>query len=93
MAEQAKNQYAPDYAVAPSEVLQDHLEFQGMTQEELSTRLGLSKKTINEIIKGKAPIQPGTALKLEKAVGRSACFWNNLERIYREKITQIDERD
>ena len=92
MVEQLTNQYTPNYAVAPGEVLQDHLDFYGMSQTELASRLGLSKKTVNEIIKGKAPIQPDTAVNLEKVFKRPAHFWANLERIYQERLARLNEQ-
>jgi HTH-type transcriptional regulator/antitoxin HigA len=93
MAEQVLNQYEPDYAVSPGEVLEDYLDSFGMTQAELATRLGFSKKTINEIIKGKAPIVPDTALKLERVFSRPAHFWNNLEQRYQEDRARLIEQE
>ncbi|MBF0475371.1 MAG: HigA family addiction module antidote protein [Deltaproteobacteria bacterium] len=61
-----------------------HLEAYCITQAELATRTGLTKKTINEIVRGKSPITPDTALKLERTLGRPAHFWSNLERQYQE---------
>lgn len=91
MVDTSSNQYAPDYLVLPGEVLEDYLNAYGMTQAELATRTGLTKKTINGIIKGKAPITSETALKLERSLGRPAHFWNNLERQYQEDRTRIEE--
>ena len=47
------NEYIPDYLVTPGEVLEDYLEHAGFTQASFADRTGLSKKTINEIIKAK----------------------------------------
>lgn len=80
MADTTSNQYVPDYLVSPGEILAEYLEAYGMTQTELADRTGLTKKTINEIIRGKSPITPETALKLERSLGRPAHFWNNLGR-------------
>ncbi|MBE0645512.1 MAG: HigA family addiction module antidote protein [Bacteroidetes bacterium] len=91
MAESNTKAYLPDYVVMPGEVLEDHIESIGMTQVELAERTGLAKKTINEIIKGKAAITPETALKLERSLGRPAHFWNNMERQYREDIVRLAE--
>lgn len=91
MAESISNQYIPDILVTPGEVLEDYLDSFDMTQAELAARTGLTKKTINGIIKGKAPITPETALKLERSLGRPAHFWNNLERQYQEDLTRISE--
>jgi HTH-type transcriptional regulator / antitoxin HigA len=86
------NKFLPDYLVAPGEVLAEYLEDLGMTQAELADRTGLTKKTINEIIKAKAPITPETALKLERTLGRPAHFWSNLERHYQDDLTRLAEQ-
>ena len=91
MADAMLNEYVPDYLVTPGEVLEEYLEAYGMTQAELAARTGLAKKTINEIIKGKSPITPETALKLERALSRPARFWNNLERQFQEDRTRLAE--
>lgn len=87
-----KNQYVPDYLVAPGEVLDDYIDSLGMTQAELSDRTGLTKKTINEIIKGKAPITPETSYKLERTLGRPAHFWNNLEIQFQEDKIRLSKK-
>ncbi len=91
MADTMLNQYVPDYLVPPGEVLEEYLEAYSMTQTELSARTGLTKKTINEIIKGKSPITSETALKLERSLGRPAHFWNNLERQFQEDRSRFAE--
>lgn len=57
-----------------------------MTQLDLANKTGINKKTINEIIKGKAPITTSTALKLEYVFNIPSSFWNNLESSYRESL-------
>ena len=57
-----------------------------MTQLDLANKTGINKKTINEIINGKAPITTSTALKLEYVFNIPASFWNNLESNYRESL-------
>ena len=74
--------FAPDYISPPGETLEDVLDDRGMTQAELAERTGLSRKTVNEIIKGKAPITPETALHLEHVFGIPARFWNAREHQY-----------
>ena len=83
------NQYLPDYIVRPGEVLEEYLENLSMTQAELATRTGLTRKTINKIIKGKSPITHETALKFERTLGRPAHFWNNLEQQFQEAKSSI----
>ena len=79
----------PDYAVIPGKTVRDSLEVLRMSQTELARRMSRPLKTINEIIKGKAAITADTAIQLEKVLGPSATFWNNLERQYRETIARI----
>lgn len=78
------NRYKPNIAIPPGETLKEVLESQNMTQKEFAERVELSKKTVNQIIKGIAPITPETALKFESVFGIPASFWNNLERNYQE---------
>jgi HTH-type transcriptional regulator/antitoxin HigA len=86
------SEFKPDYAVPPGDILLEYLENIGMTQAELADRMGMTPKTVNEIIKGKAPITPETALKLERVFGRPAHFWNNLEQHYQEDRARIGEQ-
>ena len=86
MSNVIQNQYTPDYVSPPGETLQEILEEQGMTQAELAERTGRPKKTINEIINGKAAITPETALQLERVLNIPASFWNNREQQYREAL-------
>lgn len=86
-------QYSPDYAVAPGETLLEVLERLGMSQAKLAERIGRPKKTINEIIKGKAAITPETALQFERAFRIPASFWNNLQRNYDAAVARSEERE
>lgn len=79
----AGNEYAPDEVTPPGETLLDVLEERGMTQADLAERTGRPRKTINEIVKGRAAITPETAFHLERALGIPASFWNNRESAYR----------
>ena len=60
-----------------------------MTQKELATRTSLPPKTINQIIQGKNPLTPETAIKLSAVFGMSVSFWINLERNYQEACTRL----
>ena len=86
------NEYTPDYIVTPGEVLEDYLEHAGLTQASLAERTGLSKKTINEIIKAKSAITAETALLFERTLHRPAHFWSNLERQYQEDKVRLADR-
>lgn len=88
-----RGQFSPDYAVPPGATLQEKLEFLGMTQAELAERMGRPKKTINEIIKGKAAITPETAVQLERVLNVPARIWIALEQNYRAALVRKQELD
>ena len=77
----------------PGDTLAEHIEYTGMTQAELAERMGRPKKTINEIIQGKAQITPETALQLERVVGIPADFWVEREKRYRLRLAEIDDAE
>jgi len=62
----ARDPFEPDSAVAPGETLLENIESPSMSQAELAVRAGLSAKTVNQIVQGKAPITPETAIRLER---------------------------
>ena len=75
--------YEPDYAVSPGEVLGEHLEARDLSQAEFARRCGRSPKLISEIIAGKAPVEPRTALQFERVLGMDAGIWLGIESDYR----------
>lgn len=93
MASTVRNEYVPDVVSPPGETLQDVLDERDLSQADLADRTGRTKKTINEMIKGKAPITPETALQLEKVLGIPATFWNNREMAYRAYLARKAESD
>ena len=88
-----RNEYNPDFVSPPGDSLSEMLEYRGMSQAELAIRMGRPKKTINEIIHGKAAITPETAIQLEKVLQVPARFWNNREKLYRESLAQQREQE
>ena len=92
MSRSIQNEYLPDYVSPPGETLLETIEALGMPQAQLAERTGRSKKMINEIIKGKAPITPRMAIELERVTGVATSFWNNRERNYREFIAKQEEQ-
>ena len=76
------NTYNPDYAVPPGWLLEEHLEVARISHAEFARRCGRSAKLISEIIAGKAPVEPKTALQFEKVLGVSARIWLGIETDY-----------
>ncbi len=74
--------YNPDYAVPPGWVLEEHLAARGFSQAEFARLCGRSPKLISEIISGKAPIEPRTALEFERVLGMDAGIWLGIDSDY-----------
>lgn len=93
MATKTKHGFMPDSATPPGEMLLEVLQDKGMTQQELALRTGMAAKTINEIVKGKAPITADTAVKLESVFGVKASFWLRFEMNYQEDLARIRAKE
>lgn len=91
MSKVSKTAYNPDYVSPPGETLQEALDMRGLSQAELAERTGRPKKTINEIVQGKAAITPETAMQFELVLGVPATFWLNRESKYRAWLARQDE--
>lgn len=76
-------------AIPPGATIREQLENRGMTQKEFALRMGLSEKHISHLINGQVELTQDVALRLESVLGVPASFWNNLESIYREKLTRV----
>ena len=77
----------------PGDTIQETIEMLGMSQAELSERIGRPKEKINDVIKGREPISTETAFRLEKALGIPASFWINREKEYRKRKYEIDQQE
>lgn len=71
-----------DAPIHPGEHLKDTLEALQLSQTQLAIRIGLSRKVVNAILNGKAPLTPATAILLERVLGMPAHIWNNLQQNY-----------
>lgn len=91
MTEKTANEYTPEVVSPPGETLAEVLDDRSMTQAELAQRMGRPKKTINEIVNGKAELTPETAIQLESVLGIPAAFWNNFESNYRGYLARVAE--
>ncbi len=59
-----------------------YIEPAGLTITETAKALGITRSALSEIIHGKRGITPKTAIKLEKAFGRSASSWLSCQAKY-----------
>ena len=84
-------EFSPDYIPPPGETVADLLEEHEMTQTELASRLGVSLKHLNQIVKGGASISAELALGLERVFSVSADFWLTREAIFRAHEARLEE--
>ena len=83
----------------PGEMLrEDFMSDYGLTVASLAKGLGISRQTVNEVLREKRSITPAMALKLSKLFGNSPEFWLNAQRAvdlweanrrYQEQIRRI----
>ncbi|MCP4656717.1 MAG: HigA family addiction module antidote protein [bacterium] len=85
--------FKPDWVSAPGETIEDLLEERGWTQAEFADRTGFTRKHVNDLVKGRASITPGAALRLEAVLGSAADFWLTREAHYREALERRRSRE
>jgi antitoxin HigA-1 len=66
--------------VHPGEVISDVLEDIGMSQTSFAEVLGVSRRTVNEIVQGRRPITVDMAIRIGKALGNGPQLWLNLQQ-------------
>ena len=65
----------------PGEMLRaDFLPDYGLTVTGLAEAVGVSRQSINELLRGRRAVSPGMALRLSRLFGNSAEFWINAQR-------------
>jgi len=87
-----RNEFIPDYAVSPGEILEEELESRNLSRSALAELTGLAGETIDQMINGRAPITADIALKLESVFSLPAHFWSNLEQHYQKTKTRLGEQ-
>ena len=65
----------------PGDMLrEDFLPDYGLTVSSLAKALGVSRQSINELLRGRRAVSPEMALRLARLFGNSADFWLNAQR-------------
>ena len=80
-----------NYAVAPGEFLAEWLDDNSMTQQHAADRLGTSRKNVNEIVNGRAPVTPETAVRLARLTGIPVGSWIRFEAMYRADLARLHD--
>jgi len=67
--------------VSVGEILTDEfMQPMGLTQGALATAMGVPRKHVNELCKGRRAVTAATALILARVFGNSPEFWLNVQR-------------
>jgi HTH-type transcriptional regulator/antitoxin HigA len=77
----------PSLVAHPGESVEEAIEERGWTQAELATRLGVTKKAVNDLVKGRVDISGDMATGLGMVLGPNADFWTRLQAQY-DKIVR-----
>ncbi len=65
----------------PGEMLrEDFLPDYGLTVSSFAKALGVSRQTVNELLRGRRAVSPEMALRLSRLFGNSPEFWLNAQR-------------
>ncbi len=75
-------------AIPPGETVLEGMEHHGMTRNQLAEKIGLSSKTLNELIEGNMPITQDIAEKLENVLSIPAYMLVRLEERYRRTLAR-----
>jgi addiction module HigA family antidote len=65
---------------SPGEILdEEFLGPAGLTQGELAERMGVPRRRVNEIVRGRRTVTPDTAIRLAKVFKTTPEYWLNLQ--------------
>lgn len=87
-----ENQFHPDIAFHPGEVLREKLQEIGMTSNEFAERTKMPERTINAVIKGTSSITPDMAVFFERVTKIPAYFWLDMQQSYDEFIAHKERK-
>ena len=82
MKEKVANNMVSSMLIHPGEMIKDEIIARGLTQKDLTQKMGVSYTVFNEILNGKRPVTTEYALLLEAALGTDANIWLGLQADY-----------
>jgi addiction module HigA family antidote len=71
----------------------DYLEPMGLTQRDLVEAIHVPYQRVNELVRGKRGVTPGTALRLARFLGTPAEYWMSLQARWDLYQTEQDQED
>ena len=85
------NNLTPYEPIHPGEIIKDEIEYRGISQRELSSKIGVSYTQVNEILNGKRAINTDFALRIEAALGIDANIFINMQTRYNMQVARQDK--
>lgn len=82
MRKRLETNHIPPVAMHPGELLRNEIKERGLTQIELSEKLGISQPFLNGLLREKKKISIELALKLEEILNIEAEFWVKMQRLF-----------
>lgn len=80
--------------IHPGEILlEDFMKPMGISARQLAADIDVPPSRISELVNGKRPITPDTALRLGLFFNMEPRFWQNLQSEYDMRITIRTQRD
>ena len=80
------------YPTHPGDILKEELEARKISQRSFAKQVGMSYSVLNELLNGKRPLTPSTALLFEAALGISADMLMNLQTRYNMQTARNDSK-
>lgn len=82
--------FSPDRVSPPGDTIIDLMDEHGLTDEELSKKIGLSVVKGQELLRGNIHLNESIASRLQDIFNVSVDFWLKREGVYREHIEYLD---
>jgi addiction module HigA family antidote len=76
------NEITPSHIFHPGIVLNEEIEYRGLTKKKVAENMNISPTVLSEIIAGKRTITTAMAIKIEKALNINALFFLNMQVRY-----------
>ncbi len=85
------NNLEPFEPTHPGELLKDEIEYRGISQKQLAADMGVSYTVLNDIVRGKRPVNTKFALLCEQATGIPAHILLRMQSDYDLITTKRDQ--
>ncbi|EPN9381213.1 ImmA/IrrE family metallo-endopeptidase [Cronobacter malonaticus] len=83
--------FQPDWVSPPGDTIIDLMDEHGLSDEELSKKIGLPLTRGQQLLQGKIHLNESLASKLENLFNVSSDFWMKRENAYRQQIEHLEK--